>query len=150
MNNIEIRCATIEDATDIFEIDNEYEHERYSIESIKESLLNKFNYNIVLYVDDNPVGYLSAMIVIDECELLKIVVRKNYRRCGYGDMLIAELKKYCHEHDVTKIFLEVREDNVSGNSLYKKNGFVLDAKRIGYYNGVDAIIYRCDLHDKKD
>lgn len=150
MSNILIRRATIEDADVIHNIDSEYEHERYSLENIKMSLLNNLHYNIILSVNNVVVGYLSAMIIIDECELLKIVVRKNYRKCGYGDMLISELKKCCQEKDVRKIFLEVREDNVAGNKLYLKNGFVCDNKRSGYYNGVDAIVYRCDLHDKKD
>ena len=150
MNNIIIRRANLEDAELVLAIDSQYEHERYSIESIQKSLLNKLNYNILLYVDDKPVGYLSAMIVVDECELLKIVINKDCRRRGYGDILINALKEYCEKRDICKIFLEVRENNVPGNNLYIKNGFVVDAKRSGYYNGVDAIIYRYDVHDKKD
>lgn len=147
MKSYLIRECNLGDLNYIFDIDQGYEFERYSIETIKSSLTNDNYYNILIEVDEKIIGYLSAIKVVDECELLKIVIDKNYRGNGYGKLLISSLKEYCKSNHITKIFLEVREDNFTARALYEKCGFVKTSTREGYYNGINAELYWCDIND---
>ena len=150
MSNLEIRLATIDDLSDIELLENSCEHDVYSKDIIKNSLNNKNYYNIVIVENNKVIGYLSSMMVCDECELLKIVVDPYSRNNGIGSKLIEQLKTHCEENKITSIFLEVRKDNVAGIRLYEKERFEIIGIRSGYYNGVDAILYGCKLDDKKN
>ena len=145
MSGIVIRKAGIDDASKIYEIDQDYIYERYTLDMISSSLSNDNNLNLILEVDNEAIGYLSAGIVLEDCELFKIVVKKDYQKMGYGKKLIEELKKYSVENDIKSIFLEVREDNFKAKNLYENYGFQKISERKGYYDGIDALIYRCDI-----
>ena len=96
----------------------------------------------MLKVDQDIVGYISASIIFDECNLIKIVVDSNHRSKGYGKLLVDYLIKYCLSHQVKKIYLEVRADNFVAQKLYNKMGFRKESVRKSYYdNSVDALIY---------
>ena len=150
MNNISFRCADIKDVNDIYLIDQEYEYEQYSIDMVKASIEDEKYFNVILSIDDTAVGYLSALMVADECELIKIVVKSSCRGNGYGKLLIDTLLSKCRENFTKKIFLEVRNDNTEAKNLYEKCGFKKVHTRKGYYAGVDADIYWCELDGKKD
>jgi len=147
VSNINIRIADARDLENIYDIDRDYDHERYSKDVILSSLKMENYYNIILSIDDVDIGYLSAMTLLDECELLKIVIKRDYRSKGYGKILINTLKDYCAEKCVEKIYLEVRSDNIVAKNVYIKNGFILNGVRKGYYNGIDAEIYWCKIDD---
>lgn len=150
VSDVKIRLANIDDLEDIVRLETCSEHEVYSKAIISDSLKNKNYYNIVAIKDNSVVGYLNAIMVVDECELLKIVVDPLFRKQGFGAMLIDELKQFCLEKKIVAILLEVRVDNVAGIRLYEKENFQAIGKRNGYYNGVDAILYRCILDDQKN
>lgn len=50
-------------------------------------------------------------------------VHPDYRGQGLGNKLMQELIAISKERNYCKITLEVREDNSSAQSIYKKNGF---------------------------
>lgn len=150
MDKINVRQAFPSDAENIFIIDNEYEFEKYSLDSIKTTLKNDNYLNIIASVDGVYCGYLSAIIIEDECELLKVVVKKDYRKNGLGSELIDYLINYCLNKNVSSIFLEVREDNIPAKNLYLSKGFEKIGVREKYYTTIDGEIYRCDLNDKKN
>lgn len=52
-----------------------------------------------------------------------IVVLSEYRRQGIGKALMEELIRSAKERDFCKVTLEVREDNMSAQKLYKNLGF---------------------------
>lgn len=148
MSNFNIRFAGEQDLESIYDIDQNYDYEKYSKDMILASLKNERHCNMILRIGEIDVGYLSAMLLLDECELLKIVVKKEYRAKGYGKELLNNLKEYCLHNNIDKIFLEVRSDNEVAKSLYIKNGFDFNGVRKGYYNGIDAEIYWCKINDK--
>ena len=52
-----------------------------------------------------------------------VCICKQYSGMGLASGLFDELFKYCVDNTLTRISLEVRENNISAISLYKKVGF---------------------------
>jgi len=93
----------------------------------------------VIYNDNTCLGY--AYISGDELEneLYRIAIYKKYQRQGYGKLLL--LKALSSLRNGTKIFLEVKSDNVAAKTLYEKCGFETYNIRYKYYSdGEDAIL----------
>ncbi|MBE6140731.1 MAG: GNAT family N-acetyltransferase [Firmicutes bacterium] len=98
------------------------------------------NLVIILVYDDNDIkGFLYALNLIDNIDLLYIVTDERYRRKGVAKELLNYLiKKY-----QKPIMLEVRVDNSAAISLYESLNFQKIYMRKKYYNNlIDAIIMR--------
>lgn len=107
----------------------------------KDELKKEFDNNpfikVLLYLEDNKVlGYLYYSDIYERAEINQFEVDINSRNKGIGTKLLEEMIKNTNK----SITLEVREDNDSAISLYKKFNFIPKAKRIGYYNGIDGIL----------
>ncbi len=51
------------------------------------------------------------------------VVHPDFRGNGVGKFLLDSIASFCKENDYCRINLEVRDDNVKAQNLYKKCGF---------------------------
>lgn len=49
-----------------------------------------------------------------------IVVKKEFRKCGIGELLMNFTQEICEKRGMKKIRLEVNEDNYKAINLYKK------------------------------
>ncbi|MCZ7409351.1 ribosomal protein S18-alanine N-acetyltransferase [Parvimonas micra] len=125
------RYAKNEDVFDILSLDEENFSnnfdEKFYLEYIKsQRVIVAENENII-------VGYVLFNQILDEAEIYKIVVSKNFRKKQIAfkivEFLLDELKK----NNVKKIFLEVRKSNIPAISLYKKCGFINIREIIDYY-----------------
>ena len=68
--------------------------------------------------DNKPVGYVMGVLCGDEAELYRIAVMPEYRRNGFGSLLMKEfLNRISPEAE--KVFLEVRSRNTAAIELYK-------------------------------
>lgn len=97
----------------------------------------------VIKEGDSVLGYFLSYYVLDECELARIAVDKNIRKSGVGQQLFAYMKELCKEKQVERILLDVRESNDAAIRFYEKQGFQVDGRRKGYYQGEhpeDAIL----------
>lgn len=81
-----------------------------------------------------PVGYLSAYIIVDEASIANIAIMPKYRKNGYGSSILENFIAYCKGKDVAKIMLEVRKSNMGAISLYKKYGFDVVGESVGHYS----------------
>ena len=134
--------ATTDDVDVILDLEAQYEFEQYSRNNVLASLDDKNTITLLAFAGNICVGYLSALVVLDECNLLKIIVGSNYRKNGYAQALMQELIMILKEKSVSKIFLEVRKDNINAKNLYEKIGFIKNGERKNYYNNnVDAELY---------
>lgn len=120
-------------AQKVYELEKMCFSDYWSLESIKKDMKNANSVWLAAYDGDVLVGYACAMSVCDEAEINRIAVKSEYRSRGIGHSLLRELiseltRRCCH-----KIFLEVRENNKSAISLYKKNGFASIGIRKNYY-----------------
>lgn len=111
-----------------------------------EMLDNSQAYNTVISVDNEIIGYAVILQIYDEMHIMKIAVKNNYRRQGYGDILLSHIIDYTINTDAKQITLEVRVSNVAAQTLYKKYKFQLMGKRLKYYEmKEDALIYTLEL-----
>ncbi len=90
--------------------------------------------------DKNLHGFALTRTVIDECELLLIAVKPSKRGQSIGSHLMAAIEGHCRGHRVTRIFLEMRENNGAWR-LYDRFGFTKIGQRAGYYRGQDGRKY---------
>ena len=92
-------------------------------------------------------GYAITRTVGDESELLNIAVSPDRRGCGVGAALLDAVMTRCHHEGAAEMWLEVRESNVSAQSLYVSRGFATMGRRRRYYHSPreDAILLRADL-----
>jgi [ribosomal protein S18]-alanine N-acetyltransferase len=95
------------------------------------------------------VGYagLFAPEGAREADIQTIAVAPTARRRGIGRALMAHLIGESRGRGARQLFLEVRADNPSAQTLYGSLGFEQIAVREKYYqpDGVDAFVMRLDL-----
>ena len=128
---ISYRYAVSEDVFDILNFDKEYFSNNFDEKFYIEYIENK---KVLVAKEKDVVGYILFNQILDEAEIYKIVVSKDFRNKQIAYNLIEFLIKELKLRDVSKIFLEVRENNIPTRNLYKKCGFVEIRKIVDYYN----------------
>ena len=102
--------------------------------------VNKF---LVLEVNGKVVGFNDFMITFNSATISQIAVTKEFRRKGFGTILLNEMEKcFPKEGDdiVENVTLEVRASNKPAINLYKKQGYEVVVVKPHYYqDGEDAI-----------
>ncbi len=79
-----------------------------------------------------PSGFLIALAVAGECEILALGVRTRARRRGVAAALLERLLGAI-AGTCPVVLLEVAEDNASALALYRRAGFFLVGRRPAYY-----------------
>ncbi len=138
-----IRPMTDDDIDDVLDIVNNWSRNLFF-----EEINNPFSYNFVLASNNIIVGYLNFWVVPDGIELNNIAIHENYRGKGYGKLLLQFLIECGKVFKSEKIFLEVKEDNLIAQKLYKKYGFKEIYIRKNYYSdNKDAIVMERNLYE---
>ena len=136
---------------DIIAIENASFTCPWSRQSFEEAM-NSDNIRVLTVTDEeNRVLAFSCLLIIEyEAEILNIAVSENFRNRGIGKLLADHMVSICHEKDVTDIFLEVRDSNISAQHLYEKCEFKAIGKRKKYYTNPteDAILMKYSFPDK--
>jgi ribosomal-protein-alanine N-acetyltransferase len=79
-------------------------------------------------------------------ELLAIAVEPEKWKRGIGDLLMKEIQRKAEELEVEMLVLHTAIENLPGQKLFKKYGFVpLDIKKNFYPKGQDAIMMYKDI-----
>lgn len=87
------------------------------------------------------IAYGCVQCVADQSDLLILAVLPEYRRHGIGETLLKRLLSGAKRRGAEKMFLEVRQSNLSAQSLYVKQGFEQVAMRKKYYpDGENALV----------
>lgn len=86
------------------------------------------------------VGTLWA--ILEEAHITILAVHPDYRRQGFGQLLLLSLLVKARQRGLERATLEVRISNQAALSLYEKFGFRVAGQRRGYYQdtGEDALI----------
>jgi ribosomal-protein-alanine N-acetyltransferase len=94
-------------------------------------------------------GYVVFNWAVGECHLLNLCVHPQWRRRGYGDILLEHAIRHARSQHCESMFLEVRPSNPVAVEIYKKRGFEVVGRRPAYYKAADgredAIVMRLDL-----
>ena len=136
---MKIRDAIIEDAGEIFKIEQNVFKDYWSLKSIKSEFLNSTNsYISVLEIDNNIVGYIFQRIIYNQSHIVNLAIDVPFQHKGYGKFLLKNtLEKDSHDTDV---FLEVKEVNLPAIKLYSDLGFEEIKKKDRYYSdGSNAV-----------
>ncbi len=136
---MKIRNATIDDATDIFSIEQKVFKNHWSFQSIKAEFTNsRFSKISVLEIEKKIIGYIFQRVIIDQTHIINIAIDTPFQHKGYGKFFLKNiLKKDSHDTDV---FLEVKEANLPAIKLYIDLGFEEFQKKDKYYSdGSNAI-----------
>ncbi|MDY0132911.1 MAG: ribosomal protein S18-alanine N-acetyltransferase [Desulforegulaceae bacterium] len=117
----------------------------WSLQSYKEELIHPGSRIKKAVFKSRICGFAVSRLILEEMHILKICILKEFQRKNIGsallDSLIEELKT-----QITQVLLEVRENNSTALSFYKKNGFKVVGKRKNYYGqGVHALNMTKDL-----
>jgi ribosomal-protein-alanine N-acetyltransferase len=97
---------------------------------------------------DRLVGMAGIWMMVDEAHIVTIAVRKSHRHRGLGEWLLISLIGLSMQLRAKYVTLEVRESNMTAQTLYEKYGFTKAGIRRKYYsdNGEDALIMTtCEL-----
>lgn len=133
MPKVDIKKCSNSDIHQIAMLEEKYIPNGWSERSFENFLKNN-NIIILKAVFENEIiGFLNGSFVLDEGELLNIAIDESFRRQGIAKNLLENLESYFTEKKVKKIFLEVREKNISAVNFYIKNGFLKNGLRKNYY-----------------
>lgn len=99
--------------------------------------------------DNTIVGFAGIKIILDEAELMNIVVKKDFRNCGIGAILLKNIIKKARELEIKKIYLEVNDTNLPAINLYKKFNFKQIGIRKKYYGNNNGILMDLSLEQKR-
>jgi len=84
-------------------------------------------------------GFIAIRVIAPagEMELLNLAVGPNWRRRGFGSILLKTALADCRANGYEAVFLEVRESNERAVAFYKEHGFSISGRRPSYYRNPD-------------
>ncbi len=93
---------------------------------------------ILLEINGEIIGYVTATALFEDAELLRIAVKKQSRGKGYGGLLLDAWLQKIKALGAQRALLEVREGNEKAIGLYESRGFSLFHVRERYYSDGEA------------
>ena len=105
----------------------------WSEKDFQELLQNYLTHGLKVEENHNLHGYIVWREMGEEAEILTLVVNPPYQRKGVGSLLLTVLSDLLLKKGITKLFLEVAEDNSKAKYFYIKNEFIFLSKRQNYY-----------------
>ena len=136
INNITVRKMTVLDVKQVIIIENICCLNSVCEDTFLKQLYLPFAHFFVAEVEKSRkiAGYLGMWAVLNEAQVINIAVHPKYRKIGIASYLMKHMIKTCHNIQIDKIFLELRESNIQAINLYKKFGFYENGKRDFYYS----------------
>ena len=95
------------------------------------------------------IGICVLHVVLDEAQINFFVVKKKYRKKGFGSYLMSFLIKQCKELNINKLILEVSQNNITAVKFYSRFDFCTVGIRRNYYkDGSNALLKEKNLTTK--
>ena len=143
---IEFFGLSEENIYDVCEIEKLSLDTPWGEKEMRKELENKNSHYICIKEDEKTVGYIGVWNIAGEGNITNVAVHPDYRRKGYGKILVEKMKDYAKTEDFYFLTLEVNENNINAYNLYKKCGFYEIGRRRKYYhNTYDAILMQYDI-----
>ena len=132
--NIRFENLTKDNYKDLHKIDLEcFRDEVWGENTFFSDITDSFKTYEIADVDGVIAGYGCYTQILDECDILKVAVKPEFRKNGIGLNIMNRLLYNAREAGVTAVTLEVRESNVAAQKLYEKLGFKYVGTRKGFY-----------------
>ena len=143
---MEFRVLRLLDIISLHELDKTAFAESWSVDTFRSELCVSTRRYIGMFDGDTLVGYIGMNLVIDECDIIRIAIHKDYQGQGLSKELFNNAIEYMNTIGIEKILLEVSHINNKAISLYEKLGFKKIFHRPHYYHdGSDALIYQLNI-----
>ena len=134
INTVAYRKMTREDIPPVVEIEEESFSTPWTEEVFEHEMTgNAYAHYIVAEEEDQVIGHCGMWIVLDECHITNVAVRKQHRGRGIGEGLMRKAIALCKANEVRLMTLEVRVSNETAQNLYRKLGFQDGGIRKNYY-----------------
>ena len=132
---VTLRRATIEDLEAVVVIEQASFADPWSSAEFASVLEVGHTIFLVADVGQNSgiAGYVIAMAVLDQAEILNVAVATEHRGAGLGGGLMDAALLEVERRGAETVFLEVRVSNVGARALYASRGFVEISRRKNYY-----------------
>lgn len=147
-----IRLMNLEDIQSVDEIEREVFSDPWSSEVFEGELANPLARYICAVGsafggDEEVWGYAGGWQVRNELHITNLAVRRTKQRQGIGQRLLAILEEKAMMEGCKIAYLEVRQGNLTAQSFYKQQGYVLAYIRPNYYvkPREDALVLRKQL-----
>jgi len=129
-----IRRASVEDLDWLTSFEQANFTQPYQAKDLLYELTeNPFSSSWILLVDDIACGYGILWGMYDQAQLVKIGITREFRRHGYGHVLLEHLIKEAIDQGCELMTLEVRESNQPAIQFYQRHDFQQVAIRKDYY-----------------
>ena len=87
------------------------------------------------------IGICVFQVVLDEAQINYFVINKKFRERGFGSYLMDYLIERCKKLNVSKLHLEVSQNNITAEKFYNRFDFSTVGIRKNYYkDGSDALL----------
>ena len=145
-----IEPASLRDAPGLAELHGASFHRGWG-EAEFETMLSERNTLVHrLRMGRKTIGFAVSRMAADEAEILSIAVAASHRGRGLSrDLLLTHLG-HLAGRGVSKVFLEVEENNQPARRLYERAGFTVSGRRERYYQQpggeqLNALLMRRDV-----
>lgn len=91
----------------------------------------------VVDLEGKIVGVIVAWLLVDEAHVATIATHPDYRRRGIAKELLTYTLRYMSKEGAVTSFLEVRENNLAAQEMYRKFGYEVSGRRKRYYKDTD-------------
>lgn len=105
----------------------------WSEAAMSEILAMPGSFGALAQVGDQPVGFVIALAVGPDAEILTLGVLPKFRRRGIARQLLSWVIDRLGGGACQRLLLEVAEDNVAARALYGKLDFEQVGRRPSYY-----------------
>ena len=130
-------------------LDTEYDN-FWSYQTLESEINSESSIYIIIKNNQNLIlGFTGIKVILDEAELMNIVVKKDFRNCGIGAILLKNIIKKARELEIKKIYLEVNDTNLPAINLYKKFNFKQIGIRKKYYGHNNGSLMDLSLEQKR-
>jgi ribosomal protein S18 acetylase RimI-like enzyme len=134
--SIEVRFAQRSDASELFNLNKEFNGASISEDKIIESLENRDELVVLGLQDSNVVGFACAQSFKSFCydasqgEITEMYVRESFRGLGVASSMIKLLEKNLLERGVKSVKILTGKDNKASLAAYTKQGYELKKEAV--------------------
>lgn len=146
-SDLRLRQLTASDAVVLAELEIEvFGKDAWPLTLVREEILSPYSYYVGAEESEELLGY-AGIRLLDDADVMTIGVVEPARRKGVGKALVTALLDRARGEGVSRVFLEVRESNLSAQKLYESFGFRGVGRVKSYYRNPleDAVTMRLEL-----
>ncbi len=129
-----VRHMTRHDVERVYEIECVCFRSPWSKNALAGELRNDVAHYHVLEEDGVLVGYAGMWVLFEEAHVTNVAVLPDFRRKGFARKLMLSMMESARSLGASKMTLEVRENNLAAQSLYRGLDFHQNGYRPRYYS----------------